>query len=81
MTGTDQHQLDTIVRFLCAGGEEGKDACKGDGGGGLACEVAGQWVLSGVVSWGLGCGQEGVPGVYVEVEKYTHWIQSVIASL
>ena len=25
--------------FLCAGGEEGKDACKGDGGGPLACEV------------------------------------------
>ena len=25
--------------FLCAGGEEGRDACKGDGGGPLACEV------------------------------------------
>ena len=25
--------------FVCAGGEEGKDACKGDGGGPLACEV------------------------------------------
>ena len=65
--------------FLCAGGEEGKDACKGDGGGGLACEVSGDWVLSGVVSWGLGCGQEGVPGVYVEVEKYVQWIQAVIS--
>ena len=32
--------------FLCAGGEEGKDACKGDGGGPLACLVEGSWVLS-----------------------------------
>ena len=32
--------------FLCAGGEEGMDACKGDGGGPLACLVEGSWVLS-----------------------------------
>lgn len=63
--------------FLCAGGEEGKDACKGDGGGPLVCERAGSWYLVGIVSWGVGCGQPGVPGVYVKVSHYLDWIRQI----
>ena len=61
--------------FLCAGGEEGKDACTGDGGGPLVCEVNGLWQLAGIVSWGVGCGERDVPGVYVKVSQYEAWIQ------
>ncbi|VVD05920.1 unnamed protein product [Leptidea sinapis] len=63
--------------FLCAGGEEGKDACKGDGGGPLVCERGGTWQLVGVVSWGIGCGEAGVPGVYVKVAHYLDWISQI----
>ena len=63
--------------FMCAGGEEGKDACKGDGGGPLVCEESrtGLWQLAGIVSWGIGCGERDVPGVYVKVSQYENWIQ------
>lgn len=37
--------------WLCAGGEENKDACKGDGGGPLVCEKQGVWQVAGIVSW------------------------------
>ncbi|XP_071450718.1 uncharacterized protein [Hetaerina americana] len=63
--------------FICAGGEEGKDACKGDGGGPMVCEQGGSWQLVGVVSWGIGCGQYGVPGVYVKVAHYLDWIRQI----
>ncbi|XP_069987177.1 serine proteinase stubble [Penaeus vannamei] len=67
---------------LCAGGEAGRDTCKGDGGGPLVCRGDdGAFRLAGLVSWGVGCGQVGVPGVYVKVAHYLDWIESAIRSL
>ncbi|CAG7818344.1 unnamed protein product [Allacma fusca] len=62
--------------FLCAGGEEGKDACTGDGGSPLVCEINGRFSVVGLVAWGIGCADYGIPGVYVNVGNYVNWIQS-----
>ncbi|KAG5669419.1 hypothetical protein PVAND_017306 [Polypedilum vanderplanki] len=61
--------------FICGGGENGKDACTGDGGSPLMCKILNQWYVFGLVAWGIGCGQANVPGVYVNVANYVNWIQ------
>jgi len=66
--------------WLCAGGESGKDACSGDGGGPLVCQGHGESMeLAGLVSWGIGCGKEGVPGVYTNVAAYVNWIKETVS--
>ncbi|XP_011641802.1 phenoloxidase-activating factor 2-like [Pogonomyrmex barbatus] len=63
--------------FICAGGEAGKDTCKGDGGSPLMCPLASdptRFVQAGIVAWGLGCGDDRIPGVYANVAYARRWI-------
>merc|ERR1712240_28593 len=63
--------------FLCAGGVGSKDTCKGDGGSPLVCSSKYDpftYVQAGVVAWGIGCGEDNVPGVYASVPEAVCWI-------
>ncbi|KAM6288890.1 LOW QUALITY PROTEIN: kallikrein-8-like, partial [Aegotheles albertisi] len=62
--------------MVCAGESHGRaDSCQGDSGGPLMCD--GQ--LQGIVSWGPGvCGDPKKPGVYVNLCKYTRWLQETM---
>lgn len=64
--------------FLCAGGEADIDMCTGDAGSPLMCNVPNGFVQAGIVSWGIGCGQDDIPGVYVDLRKYVCWIKCIV---
>ncbi|XP_067635767.1 serine protease 1 [Eurosta solidaginis] len=59
--------------MLCAGDPRDftKDACQADSGGPMFCNN----VLTGVVSFGIGCGDPRAPGVYTDVSAYIKWIE------
>lgn len=61
--------------FVCAGGEKDLDTCANDGGSPLVCSNGESYFLYGLVSWGLGCGEKDIPGVYTNIPHLTKWIK------
>lgn len=60
------HHFNLHQSFICAGGERGKDTCKGDGGSPLVCPIPAkheQYYQAGIVGWGIGCADVN-PGEY-----------------
>uniref|UniRef100_A0A182LSK4 Peptidase S1 domain-containing protein n=1 Tax=Anopheles culicifacies TaxID=139723 RepID=A0A182LSK4_9DIPT len=64
---------------ICARAAELQDTCDKDGGTPMACpKEDGTYVLAGITSWGLKCGNPDAPGVYVDVGKFVCWIKNTI---
>lgn len=53
---------------------------KGDSGGPLVVKQGDRWIQVGIVSFGRGCAQPNLPGVYARVSQYQSWINSQISS-
>uniref|UniRef100_A0A8I5N4C4 Peptidase S1 domain-containing protein n=1 Tax=Papio anubis TaxID=9555 RepID=A0A8I5N4C4_PAPAN len=65
--------------MLCAGYLEGeRDACLGDSGGPLMCQVDGAWLLAGIISWGEGCAERNRPGVYISLSAHRSWVEKIV---
>lgn len=82
----ERHDLESIYgdyevgpATLCAGGGR-QDSCYGDSGGPLVYrDATGEVVQVGLVSWGLGCGRDGSPGVYTRAAHFSDWIATTTA--
>lgn len=71
-----------VNKQLCAGDITGKrDTCQGDSGGGLYAldKLKQSYIVSGIISYGNGCGRPGELAVYVKVSSYINWITSRLA--
>ncbi|XP_028818662.1 coagulation factor IX [Denticeps clupeoides] len=82
----DQHkcimsteQLVTDNMFCAGYLEMERDACTGDSGGPFVANFRGTWFLTGVISWGEKCAEQGKYGVYTRLGNYLQWIEETIS--
>ncbi|KYN28215.1 Transmembrane protease serine 9, partial [Trachymyrmex cornetzi] len=67
---------DHITESMMCAYNDNTDACQGDSGGPLLYQrIDGKYEVVGIVSWGIGCADPGVPGVYVKNSDYINWIR------
>ena len=70
--------------LICAGNSDShhRDSCRGDSGGPLACVQNNTMVLTGIISFGLGCGNNKIwPSFYTRVTYYLDWINQFKVSI
>ncbi|KAG5348170.1 TMPS9 protease, partial [Acromyrmex charruanus] len=67
---------DHITESMICAYNDNTDACQGDSGGPLLYQrIDGKYEVAGIVSWGIGCADPGIPGVYVKNSDYLNWIK------
>ncbi|NDC55130.1 MAG: hypothetical protein EBZ74_12900 [Planctomycetia bacterium] len=77
---TENDYYNKTVQFLAennndlANEKDNIDACHGDSGGPLFRNSTNE--LFGITSWGIGCGETNIPGVYTNISYFRDWIQS-----
>jgi secreted trypsin-like serine protease len=74
---------DITSRMICAGlAAGGKDSCQGDSGGPLVVrDSQNLWKLqAGIVSWGFGCAEPDLYGVYSRLAVLGTWARRIIAT-
>lgn len=75
-----QRYYSKIRNFHICSGATGKDTCQGDSGGPLMCFIdEKKWTLTGVSSFGFGCGTH-LPGIYTNITYYYRWIKTATSS-
>lgn len=57
-----------------------EDTCIGDSGGPLFRMISGQPVLLGITSFGVGCAEPGIAGIYANILNLRSWIVSTMSS-
>uniref|UniRef100_V5H3Y0 Putative trypsin-like serine protease n=1 Tax=Ixodes ricinus TaxID=34613 RepID=V5H3Y0_IXORI len=59
--------------MFCAISDDKSDSCGNDSGGPVVQYKKGNYVLVGIIAWGVECGNPKYPGVYMEVSSFLPW--------
>ncbi|XP_072273024.1 uncharacterized protein [Pyxicephalus adspersus] len=74
--GYDSNQRVIKKDMICAGYKQGgKSKSQGDCDGPLMCNLNGDWVLYGIISWGFDTSGPNLAGVYTKVQNYQSWLE------
>ena len=77
----DYRDRDPAKTICAVSARPGVDSCQGDSGGPVTRSEGRERVLVGLVSWGKGCGVQGMPSLYTSVPGHLPWIAASRAAL